>query len=70
MAIAYRLREVREDRRLTQRKLAELVGLSVPHLQDLERGRTKGVRFETLDRLCAALQCGPGDLLEVRDAGN
>ena len=47
----------------TSRALAEAVGISEPNLSLLKRGRVKGVRFETLARICAALDCQPGDLL-------
>lgn len=56
------------DRVLTARKLrakdvAAMVGVSETHLSLFRSGKVKGVRFSTLARLCAALNCQPGELL-------
>jgi putative transcriptional regulator len=48
-------------------QLSELVGISVQNLSVLKTGKARAIRFSTLDRLCAALECSPGDLLEYRD---
>lgn len=44
--------------------LAELVGISVPNLSILKTGKAKAIRFSTLDKICRALNCTPGDILE------
>jgi len=46
--------------------LAEAIGLSETNLSLLKQGHVKGVRFATLDAICMALDCQPGDLLEFR----
>ena len=52
-------------RKLRAKDLAERVGLTEANLSLLRTGKVKGVRFETLARLCEALDCKPGDLLDV-----
>lgn len=55
-------------RKMTSNELAEKIGLSAVNLSILKTGKAKGVRFATLDALCKALDCQPGDLLEYREA--
>lgn len=50
-------------RKMRSRELASLIGISEVNLSMLKTGRVKGVRFETLARICAALDCQPGDIL-------
>jgi putative transcriptional regulator len=58
-------------RKMRSRDLAQRIGIAEPNVSLLKSGKVKGIRFETLEKLCAALQCQPGDLLEYRpdDAG-
>lgn len=63
--IVVRLDVMLARRKMTSRALAAEIGISEPNLSLLKRGHVKGVRFETLARLCAALDCQPGDLLEA-----
>jgi putative transcriptional regulator len=51
-------------RKMLARELAEAIGVSETHLSLFRNGNVKGVRFSTLSRLCAALDCKPGDLLD------
>ena len=53
-------------RKMRSKDLAERIGLTEANLSLLKSGKVKGVRFETLDKVCAALECQPGDLLEYR----
>jgi putative transcriptional regulator len=55
-------------RKMTSTELAQKIGISTVNLSILKTGKAKGVRFTTLDALCKALDCQPGDLLEYRDA--
>ncbi|MEL6691242.1 MAG: helix-turn-helix transcriptional regulator [Pseudomonadota bacterium] len=64
MAIVVRLDVMMARRKVTGRDLAAQIGLSEQNLSVLKSGRARGVRFETLEKLCAALECQPGDLLE------
>lgn len=50
-------------RKMRSRELAEAVGMTEANLSLLKSGKVRGVRFETLARICAALDCQPGDLL-------
>ncbi len=57
-------------RKMTSAELADKIGLSAVNLSILKTGKAKGVRFNTLDALCKALDCQPGDLLEYRNEPN
>ena len=50
-------------RKMRSRELAERVGITEANLSLLKSGKVRGVRFDTLSRICDALQCQPGDLL-------
>ena len=52
---------------MTQGELAEKVGITQANLSILKTGKAKAVRFSTLDALCKALDCQPGDILEYRE---
>jgi putative transcriptional regulator len=51
-------------RKMSSGELAEKVGISPANLSILKNGKAKGVRFATLEAVCKALDCQPGDLLE------
>jgi putative transcriptional regulator len=53
-------------RKMSLTELSEKVGITMANLSILKTGKAKAVRFETLDALCKALDCQPGDLLEYR----
>ncbi len=53
-------------RKMRSKELAERVGVTEANVSLLKSSKVKGVRFETLDKICAALECQPGDLLEYR----
>ena len=53
-------------RKMNLTELAEKVGITLANLSILKTGQAKAVRVETLNKLCAALDCQPGDLLEFR----
>lgn len=50
-------------RKLKSKTLAEQMGITEANLSLLKQGKVKGVRFETLEKICAFLDCQPGDLL-------
>lgn len=52
-------------RKMKAKDLAAVIGITEANLSLLRSGKVKGVRFDTLARLCAALDCRPGDLLDV-----
>ena len=66
MAIIVNLDVMLARRKMRSRELAALIGITEANLSLLKSGKVKGVRFDTLDRLCLALACQPGDLLEYR----
>lgn len=53
-------------RKMSLTELSEKVGITLANLSILKTGKAKAVRVETLNKLCAALVCQPGDLLEYR----
>ena len=64
MAIAVKLDDVLHARRMTLTELAEKVDITLANLSVLKTGKAKAIRFSTLEAICAALDCQPGDLLE------
>lgn len=53
-------------RHMSLTQLSETVGLTLANLSVLKTGKAKAVRFSTLDAICRALDCQPGDILEFR----
>jgi putative transcriptional regulator len=74
MAIVVRLDVMLALRKVRSRELAQFVGITESNLSLLKSGRVRGVRFETLGKICAFLDCQPGDLLSYvpddEDAGH
>lgn len=68
MHIVVRLDVMLARRKMTSRDLAQRIGISEQNLSMLKSGRVKGVRFETLAKICEVLHCQPGDLLEAEQA--
>ena len=64
MAIAVKLDDLLHDRRMTLTELAERVGITIVNLSILKTGKARAIRFSTLEAICAALSCQPGDILE------
>ncbi len=53
-------------RKMSLNELSERVGITIANLSILKTGKAKAVRFSTLDAICKALDCAPGDILEYR----
>jgi putative transcriptional regulator len=53
---------------MTLTELSERIGITLANLSVLKTGKARAIRFSTLDAICAALQCQPGDLLEFAPA--
>ena len=64
MAIIVKLDDVLHARRMTLTDLSETIGITLPNLSVLKTGKARAIRFSTLEAICGALQCQPGDLLE------
>ena len=54
-------------RKMSSQELAELIGITPANLSVLKTGKAKAVRFSTLEAICKALDCQPGDVLEYRE---
>ena len=63
MAIAVKLDDLLHDRRMTLTELADRVGMTLANLSILKTGKARAIRFSTLDAICEALSCQPGDIL-------
>ncbi len=63
MPIRVRLNVVLAERNVKSKDLAEYVGITEANLSLLKQGKVKGIRFDTLERICEYLDCEPGDLL-------
>jgi len=66
MAIAVKLDDLLHERRMTLTELAERVDITLANLSILKTGKARAIRFSTLEAICTALACQPGDLLEYR----
>jgi putative transcriptional regulator len=66
MPIIVNLDVMLAKRKMRSRELAERVGITEQNISLLKSGKVRGVRFDTLARICEVLQCQPGDLLEYR----
>ena len=64
MAITVRLDDLLHERRMTLTELAEKVDITLANLSILKTGKARAIRFSTLEAICEALACQPGDLLE------
>lgn len=64
MAIIVNLDVVLAKRKMKLNELSEKVGVSTVNLSILKQGKVKAIRFSTLDSICLALDCQPGDILE------
>jgi putative transcriptional regulator len=69
MPILVRLDEKLHERRMTLTELAARVDITVANLSILKTGKAKAIRFSTLEAICAALGCQPGELLQFRLEG-
>lgn len=66
MAIILRLDRVMADRKVSLNELSEKVGVSNVNLSKIKTGKISAMRFSTLDAICKALDCQPGDILEYK----
>ena len=63
MAITVKLDALLHERRMTLTELAERIDITLANLSILKTGKARAVRFSTLDAICEALSCQPGDIL-------
>lgn len=64
MAIAVKLDDMLHARRMTLTDLSERIDITLANLSILKTGKARAIRFSTLEAICAALDCQPGDILE------
>lgn len=68
MPIVVNLDVMMAKRKLSLNELQQNVGITLANLSILKTGKAKAIRFETLNAICEALNCQPGDILEYRDS--
>lgn len=66
MAIIINIDVMLAKRKMSMTELTEKVGITMANLSILKNGKAKAVRFETLEKICKALDCQPGDVLEYK----
>lgn len=66
MSIILRLDRVMADRKMSLNELSEKVGITNVNLSKIKTGKISAIRFSTLDAICNALDCQPGDILEYK----
>lgn len=67
MAIIVNVDVMMAKRKMSSQELAEKIGITPANLSVLKTGKAKAIRFSTLEAICNALDCQPGDILEYRD---
>ena len=67
MAIIINLDVMMAKRKMRSKDLAAIIGITEANLSILKNGKAKAVRLNTLEAICKALDCQPGDILEYRD---
>ncbi|EAP2381896.1 transcriptional regulator [Salmonella enterica] len=67
MAIIIQLDMILTKKKLTSRFLADEIGITEQNLSVLKNGRAKGIRFNTLDKICKVLECQPGDIIQYKE---
>lgn len=67
MAIIINIDVMLAKRKMSVTELTEKVGITMANLSILKNGKARAVRFSTLEAICKALDCQPGDILEYRE---
>ena len=67
MPILINLDVMLAKRKMKSKELAEIIGITTANLSILKSGKAKAVRFSTLEAICKALECQPGDILEHKE---
>jgi putative transcriptional regulator len=68
MPIVVKLDDILHDRRMTLTELGDRIGLTLANLSILKTGKARAIRFSTLEAICEALSCQPGDILRFEPA--
>jgi putative transcriptional regulator len=64
MSISVKLDDLLHERRMTLTELADRIGMALANLSILKTGKARAIRFSTLEAICEALSCQPGDILQ------
>ncbi|MBR6285571.1 MAG: helix-turn-helix transcriptional regulator [Bacteroidaceae bacterium] len=67
MSIIVNVDVMMAKRKMSSQELAERIGITQANLSILKTGKAKAIRFSTLEAICKALDCQPGDILEYRE---
>ncbi len=67
MSIIVNVDVMMAKRKMSSQELAEIIGITQANLSILKTGKAKAIRFSTLEAICKALDCQPGDILEYRE---
>ena len=67
MAIVINIDVMLAKRKMSVTELSERVGITMANISILKNGKAKAIKVDTLDKVCKALSCQPGDILEWRD---
>ena len=67
MSIVVNVDVMMAKRKMSSQELAEKIGITQANLSILKTGKAKAIRFSTLEAICKALDCQPGDILEYRE---
>jgi putative transcriptional regulator len=67
MPVIVRLDDVLYSRRMSLTELSEKIGITLANLSILKTGKARAIRFSTLESICQALECQPGDILQYDD---
>jgi putative transcriptional regulator len=70
MAIITNLDVMLAKRKMSSKDLAEAVGITIQNVSNLKTGKVRAIRFSTLEAICKALQCQPGDIFEYQGKGD
>lgn len=70
LAIIINIDVMLAKRKMSVTELAERVGITIANISVLKNGKAKAIKISTLDKICEALQCQPGDILEWRTEQN
>ena len=69
MAIVINIDVMLAKRKMSVTQLSEKVGITMANISILKNGKAKAIRFPTLEAICKALDCQPGDILEYKQSG-
>ncbi len=66
MIIAIKLKSILKEKNITSKELCEYVDITEANMAILRSGKAKGIRFDTLAKICEYLKCKPGDILDLK----